>query len=388
MNKNLGKALLTASLASVLGLTACGDSSSTSSNVEREEDSSSSVVESSSSVEESSSSVDESLPKGARVATLEDLQKNVSLGEMFGTTAYLATGAKHDVFSIWVPDTAWAGFYSEFKDGTITFGNNNGYFAGIDGDKVTEAVGKFWEKGGTLRFIVNEKDKLQYSLNGGDFKDAETAKVAVSGNVLSDGDKLKGLKLQCKNGDAEVRYTFYEGRFLQESEGEDGLEWNAGYYDIQRSKLLLLPVFYNTKGYVPLSTMAVDADFNITSITGAAYKCTKSSFEFEGVSKDDIAGEWASEKGGLDWMLTLDEDGSYQVQASKVGATEELKSGSWDVYGDLLLLRNRKCLHPEKCVSAVKGVVTMDDKGKGFEYEHSDPGTPEVPTTWTEVQYE
>ena len=388
MNKNLGKIFLTASLASVLGITACGDSSSASSNVEREEDSSSSEAKSSSSVDVSSSSVDEKLPKGARLATLDDLQKNISLGKMFGTTAYLATGAKHDVFSIWVPDTAWVGFYSEFKDGTITFGNGNGYYAGIDGNKVTDAVAKFWEKGGSLRFIVNDKEQLQYSLDGADYVDTEIAKVSVSGNVLSDGDKLDGLQLTCKNGKDEVTYTFYEGRFFQESEGENGLEWYAGYYDIQRSKLLLLPAFYNTKGYVPLSTMAVSADYNITSITGAAYTCTKSEFDYEGISEQDIAGEWASEKGGLDWTLTLEKGGSYQVQANKVGATEELKSGNWSVYGDQLLLRNKKCLHPDKCVTAVRGKVTLDKKGGGFEYEHSDTGTPEVPTVWTEVQYE
>ena len=388
MNRNFKKSLWTAACASALVLSACGDSSSTSSNVEREDNSSSSSEISSSSVEESSSSVDASLPKGARAATLEDLEKNISLGNLFGTKAYLAVGAKHDVYSIWVPDTAWIGFHSEFKDGSVSFGGNSGYYAGIDGDKVTDAVGEFWKKGGSIRFIVNADEKLQFALNGEDFQDAEAVKVPVSKNALSDGDKLDGVKLECKNGDEKVTYSFYEGRFLQESNGEEGAEWAAGYYDIQRSKLLLLPAFFNTKGYIPLTTMTVDSDFNLVSVTGDAYRCSKSNFEYEDLEASELAGEWVADDEGLDWTLTLSKNGEYSLDAKKAGNTEELKVGNWDVYGDLLVVRNTKCKDPSQCVRAAKGVVSHFDAAVGFDFDHSDTDTPAVPKTWTVQQYE
>lgn len=391
MNKVFKKSLWASACVSAMLLSACGDSSSTSSNVEKGDGSSSSVenASSSSAEEVSSSSVsDIDVPEGGRVATLADLEKNISLGNLFGTKAYLATGAKHDVYSIWVPDTAWIGFYSEFKDGTITFGNGNGYFVGVDGDKVTEAMGEFWKKGGSISFVVNSEDKLQFSVNGGDFQDAEVAKVAVSKNAVSNGDDLKGLKLKCKNGDDEVAYTFYEGRFLQETEGEDGLEWAAGYYDIQRSKLLMMPAFFNTKGYVPLTTMTVDSDYNLVSLSGDTYKCSKSSLDFESIAASKIAGEWVADGEGLDWTLTLMENGDYSVEAKKAGNTEELKSGMWDIYGDLLVLKNKSCLYPSKCVSAVKGVVSHFDAESGFDFDHTDSNSPAVPKTWTVQQYE
>ncbi|PWJ68532.1 MULTISPECIES: hypothetical protein [unclassified Fibrobacter] len=390
MNKILKNSLWASACVSAMVLSACGDSSSTSSNVEKGDGSSSSVESSSSVAEEvSSSSVsDIDVPEGGRVATLADLEKNISLGEMFGTKAYLATGAKHDVYSIWVPDTAWMGFFSEFKDGTITFGGNNGYYAGIDGDKVTDAMGEFWKKGGTISFIVNSEDKLQFSVNGGDFQDAVSEKVPVSKNAISNGDDLKGLKLECKNGDDKVTYTFYEGRFLQESEGEDGLEWAAGYYDIQRSKLLMMQTFFNTKGYVPLTNMTVDSDYNLTSVTGATYSCSKSNFKFESIDADKIAGEWVADGDGLDWTMNLKKNGDYSVEAKKAGNTEELKAGSWDIYGDLLVLKNKQCLNPSKCVNAAKGVVSHFDAESGFDFDHSDTGTPAVPKTWTVQQYE
>ncbi|SHK36128.1 hypothetical protein [Fibrobacter sp. UWEL] len=389
MNKVFKKSLWASACVSAMFLSACGDSSSTSSNVEKEVGPSSSVESSSSAEEPSSSSVSNiDVPEGTRVATLADLEKNMLLGEMFGTKVYLATGAKHDVYSIWVPDTAWIGFHSEFKDGTITFGKDNGYYAGIDGEKVTEEMGKFFEKGGSISFVVNSEDKLQFALNGGDYQDVEVAKVAVSKNAISNGDDLTGLKLECKDGDSQVSYTFYEGRFLQESEGENGLEWAAGYYDIQRSKLLMMQTFFNTKAYVPLMTMTVDSDYNLTSVTGTAYKCSKSSFKFESIDADKIAGEWVADDDGLDWTLTLKKSGDYSVEAKKAGNSEELKSGYWDIYGDLLVLRNRSCLNPDKCVSAVKGVVSNFDPESGFDFDHSDTNTPAVPKTWTVQQYE
>ena len=175
-----------------LMLAACG-SDDNSSNVERGEDSSSSVKESSSSVEESSSSAAPELPKGLRAATLEDLEKNMTLGEMFGTQIYLAAGAKQGVFSIWIPDTAWIAVRSDFENGVIEYGKSNGSFMGID-SKASDDMQKFFEKSGKLQFVVKDEKKLQVSINDGDYIDVEKANVPVSTNWISDGTQLQGVR--------------------------------------------------------------------------------------------------------------------------------------------------------------------------------------------------
>ena len=81
MNFKACSAVISSAFAISLMLAACG-SDDNSSNVERgDDDSSSSVEESSSSTEKSSSSKEADGPKGTRAATLEDLEKNMSLGD-------------------------------------------------------------------------------------------------------------------------------------------------------------------------------------------------------------------------------------------------------------------------------------------------------------------
>ena len=125
MKKSFGLAIWPAAVAATTMFAACG-SDDNSSNVEREEGASSSVEATSSSSEESSSSEKREVPEGTRAATLDDLQKNMALGKMFGSDIYLATGAKLGVFSIWIPDTAWIAVHSEFKDGVLDHGDRYG----------------------------------------------------------------------------------------------------------------------------------------------------------------------------------------------------------------------------------------------------------------------
>jgi hypothetical protein len=368
-----------------LMLAACG-SDDNSSNVERDEGSSSSVEESSSSVEESSSSAAPELPKGLRAATLDDLEKNMTLGEKFGTQIYLAAGAKQGEFSIWIPDTAWIAVRSNFENGIIEFGPKNGSYMGID-SKASDSMKEFFEATGKLQFVVKDEKKLQVSINDGDYIDVEKANVQISSNWISDGTQLQGVKLSCKNGDTKQDYSFYKGRYIVEETVKDKSSWSAGYYDIERSHLLMLPVFFNEAVFSMVSAQ-VSSDFDINMDTGESYKCEKSTFKFKDVDQEALAGEWIAPEKGLDWTLTLKKSGDYSVVAKKGANTEELKSGIWDVYGDVLLLKNSSCLHPSECASAVRGSIEGFDSKKGFTFNHDDSDTPAVPTTWTVPQYE
>lgn len=378
--------------AMTLMLAACG-SDDNSSNVERGEDSSSSVKEiSSSSVEESSSSETPDLPKGMRAATLEDLEKNLSLGEMFGTDLYLASGAKQGVFSLWITEgtpaveTGWIAVRSDFENGVIEYGKSNGSYMGSD-SKPANSMKEFFEKGGKLQFVVKDEKTLQVSINDGDYTDVEKAKVQLTDNWISDGTQLQKVRLSCKNGDTKQVYSFYKGRYVVEETVKDKSSWSAGYYDIERSHLLMLPVFFNEPVYSMVSAK-VSSDFNIIMDTGDSLACEKKDFKFIDIERESLAGEWVAPENGLDWTLTLKKSGDYSVVALKGANTEELKSGIWDIYGDMLMLKNTSCLHPSECASAVKGAVEGFDAKKGFTFSHDDSDTPAVPTTWTLPQYE
>ena len=386
MNFRAKSAVATSTFAMSLMLAACG-SDDNSSNVERDEGSSSSVTESSSSVdEESSSSAAPELPKGLRAATLDDLEKNMTLGEMFGTQIYLAAGAKQGVFSIWIPDTAWIAVRSDFENGVIEYGTSNGSYMGIK-SKASDEMQKFFEKSGKLQFVVKDEKKLQVSINDGDYIDVEKANVPVSSNWISDGTQLQGVKLSCKSGDTKQVYSFYKGRYVVEETVKEESSWSAGYYDIERSHLLMLPVFFDQSVYSLVSAQ-VSTDFDLNMDTGDSYKCEKSSIKYKDIDKEALTGEWVAPEKGLDWTLTLKKSGDYSVVAKKGANTEELKSGIWDVYGDVLMLKNSSCMRPSECASAVKGSLEGFDAKKGFTFNHDDDDTPAVPTTWTLPQYE
>lgn len=384
MKKSFGLAIWPAAVAATMMFAACG-SDDNSSNVEREEGASSSVEATSSSSEESSSSEKREVPEGTRVATLDDLQKNMALGKMFGSDIYLATGAKLGVFSIWIPDTAWIAVHSEFKDGVLEYGKSNGSIMAT-ATAVSDSLTAFFEKGGKIEFVV-KGEKLQYSINGGDYADVEKANVKTSSNWLSDGTKLQGVRLSCKNDDAKQTYSFYKGRYVVEESIGDSSFWSAGFYDIQRSHLLMTPVFFNKSAYSLVSGQ-VSSDFNLSMDTGAEIKCEKTTFMFDEVDHDSIAKEWVADADGVDWTLKLKTSGEYALDATKGKNSEDVRSGKWDIYGDILFLKNSSCQSPSKCAKSVKGAVEGFDPQKGFTYKHDDSSTPVMPKDWTLPQYE
>ena len=344
--------------------------------------------ESSSSVEpESSSSLNIDIPAGARVATLDDLQRNMTLKGLFDRDIYMAAGEKHGLFSLWIPDTAWIAVPSDFDDGVIKFSSGVITSIKIDYDVISK-MEKLVEKDSdhSMIFIVNEDDQLQYSLDGGEYKDVGETTVKTKSSIISRGDSLTSKRLVCSTDeDEQTTYSFYEGRYLAKVEKGETSSWSAGYYDIHRGKLLMRPMFYDKSVYALVSA-TVSSDYNL-EISSEDIPCKKSEFEYKSVDAEKLAGEWEITEDGLDWSLDLRADRSYELKAFKGSENKAFKQGSWDVYGNLLLMKVSGCLGG-KCTSAVMGAISDLDPKSGFTYEHSDPDEPLMPKTWEAPIYE
>jgi hypothetical protein len=383
-------------LAASISLVACGGSSSPSDTEDDILSSANDKDESSSSKEpESSSSLDVDLPKGARVATLDDLERNMTLTDMFGRDIYLATGEKTGLFSFWIPDTAWIAVPSDFKDGLLKFSTGAITSIKIENETIS-SMEKLVDKKSdhSMQFIVNEDDQLQYSLDGGDYKDVTEASVKKNSSVLSNGDSLTSKTLFCKTGeDTYTKYDFYKGRYVatdvvrNAKQTNDSLvSWSAGYYDIHRGKLLMRPLFYPGSVY-ELVSASVSSDYETMTVMSNEISCTLEVLKYNEVPAADLEGEWESDEGGLNWSLDMRADRTFEVKAFKGSENKALKQGTWDVYGNKLLMKVTGCLGG-KCTPAVIGSVSKWEAGSFFNYGNSDPDDPPIPEDWTAPEYE
>ena len=378
-----------------LALGACGDSKSPTDSDDILSSGGSSAKSSSSKEAKSSSSVSEDIPKGARAATLDDLERNMKLKDMFGRDIYLATGEKHGLFSFWIPDTAWIAVPSDFKDGVISFSSGAITSIKIE-NKAIESMEELVEKDSdhSMRFIVNEDDQLQYSLDGGKYKDVAEATVKKNSSVISNGDSLASKELFCKTGENTFTgYSFYKGRYVatdvvrNAKQTNDSLvSWSAGYYDIHRGKLLMRPLFYSAPVYALVSA-SVSSDYKTLTISAEDVSCTLSELKYNEVPAADLEGEWESDEGGLTWSLDMRADRTFEVKAFKGNENKALKQGIWDVYGNQLLMKMTGCLGG-KCTPAVIGSVSKWKAGSFFDYGNSDPDDPSIPESWNAPEYE
>lgn len=337
----------------------------------------------------SSSSEKVDVPEGARAATLADLDKNMSLGEMFGTTVYLATGAQHGLFSLWVPDTAWIAVTSDFSNGVLDINKKTAAYSGITGPAVSDSMKTLLDKGLKISFAV-DGETLMFSTDGGkNYEKVGPATVKTTSTKMSKGDDLKGLRLTCKNGDKNNVYTFFEGRYYVETLANDNIEaWSAGYYDIQRSYLMMVPRFFEGPT-TSMSTFFVEPDTYTLSFYGnVKNECEKSSVDYSDVVVKDLVNEWEAVEDGFEWTFELRDNGEYFINAVKSGDTKQIKKGVWSVYGNMMFLQASGCMNASSCTQTVKGVVSGVDPKVGFEYKHSDPDQPVMPTVWTLPQYE
>ena len=382
-----------AALALTLG--ACGDSKSPTDSDDILSSATDKDGSSSSTEPESSSSFEIDLPKGARVATLDDLEKNMTLKGLFGRDIYLATGEKHGLFSFWIPDTAWIAAPSDFKDGVIKFSSGAITSIKIDYDVISK-MEKLVEKDSdhSINFIVNEDDELQYSLDGGEYKDVGETSVKKNSSVVWNGDSLASKELFCKTGENTFTgYSFYKGRYVatdvvrNDKKTNDSLvSWSAGYYDIHRGKLLMRPLFYSAPVYALVSA-SVSSDYKTLTISAEDVSCTLSELKYNEVPAADLEGEWESDEGGLTWSLDMRTDRTFEVKAFKGNENKALKQGTWDVYGNQLLMKVTGCLGG-KCTPAVMGSVSKWKAGSFFNYGNSDRDDPPIPEDWIAPEYE
>jgi hypothetical protein len=329
------------------------------------------------------------------VAILDDLEKNMTLKGLFGRDIYLATGEKHGLFSFWIPDTAWIAAPSDFKDGVIKFSSGAITSIKIDYDVISK-MEKLVEKDSdhSINFIVNEDDELQYSLDGGEYKDVGETSVKKNSSVVWNGDSLASKELFCKTGENTFTgYSFYKGRYVatdvvrNDKKTNDSLvSWSAGYYDIHRGKLLMRPLFYSAPVYALVSA-SVSSDYKTLTISAEDVSCTLSELKYNEVPAADLEGEWESDEGGLTWSLDMRADRTFEVKAFKGNENKALKQGTWDVYGNQLLMKVTGCLGG-KCTPAVMGSVSKWKAGSFFNYGNSDPDDPSIPEDWTAPEYE
>ena len=329
------------------------------------------------------------------MATLDDLERNMTLTDMFGRDIYLATGEKTGLFSFWIPDTAWIAVPSDFKDGLLKFSTGAITSIKIENETIS-SMEKLVEKDSdhSMQFIVNEDDQLQYSLDGGDYKDVTEASVKKNSSVVSNGDSLASKTLFCKTGENTFTgYNFYKGRYVatdvvrNAKQTNDSLvSWSAGYYDIHRGKLLMRPLFYSASVYALVSA-SVSSDYETMTISSNEYSCTLEVLKYNEVPAADLEGEWESDEGGLAWSLDMRADRTFEVKAFKGSENKALKQGTWDVYGNKLLMKVTGCLGG-KCTPAVIGSVSKWEAGSFFNYGNSDRDDPPIPEDWTAPEYE
>lgn len=382
------------------GKSSSSEKSSGKSSSSAKEDSKSSSSESpkSSSSEVSSSSI--VLPEGTRAAKLTDLQKNYEL-KLFDQTVYLSTGSKQGVFALRIPDELWVVTYTDFAGGVVSFYIDNGLGTGLR-YSTTDAAQKIVDKckvGFKISFVVKEGDNadeddiILYSVDGGDYSEAIKASVAVPKGKVSKAEAIQKKIYECADGDSTRTFKFFDSSYIYETSVDDKVvSWHAGHYDVQRSTLLMIPLYY--AGEIrTLFTYSVDSSNTITAYNGESMDCTVEDVEYDYEDAKDFAGEWVATKDGIYWTFTLKADGTSKLEAFEGSNRVEYKAGTWDIYGYYMVIDNHTFLR-KGSTSAMYGQVqtgTVDRKtGKisGFSFIHNDTDTPKIPTSFDAPEYD
>ena len=357
-------------------------------------------AKSSSSAEAPKSSSSADAPKGTRAAKLTDLEKNYEL-KIFDQTVYLSTGSKQGLIALRIPDELWLVTYTDFANGEVKFvdGNVGKQYAETDGvKKILEQLKA--KDGFTLSFIVDKDEVVKYAVNGSkEYSDAVKASVAVTKGKISKAADIQNKIFECTDGDTTRTFTFFDNSYIVENAASGKVAyWIGGHYDIQRSTLLMRPAYYNKPVY-SMYTYSVGTDNKISSSNGettTTMSCKVEASEYEYEKASDFVGEWQGQKDGLDWDFSLKADGTYELAAYEGGNRNsvESKEGVWEIYGYHLMMRNKGCLHPDKCTTSIHGQLQAGpidrntNKISGFSFVHHDPDTPKIPTSFEAPQYE
>ena len=97
----------------------------------------------------------------------------------------------------------------------------------------------------------SEKDDKSSSSESPKSSSSETIKasVAVQKSKVSKAETIQKKIYGCADGDSTRTFKFFDGSYVYETLVNDQvMNWNAGRYDIQRSTLLMLPLYYGGGG--------------------------------------------------------------------------------------------------------------------------------------------
>ena len=355
-------------------------------------------AKSSSSAETPNSSSSADAPKGTRAAKLADLEKNYEL-KIFDQTVYLSTGSKQGLIALRILDEMWLVTYTDFANGEVKFvdGNVGKQYAETDGvKKILEQLKA--KDGFTLSFIVDKDNVVKYAVNGSkEYSEAVKTSVAVTKGKVSKAADIQNKIFECTDGDTTRTFTFFDNSYIVENAADGKVAyWIGGHYDIQRSTLLMRPAYYNKPVY-SMYTYSVGTDNKISSSNGetkTTMSCDVEASEYEYEKASDFVGEWQAKKDNIDWKFTLKADGTYEISGFDGTKNVESKEGVWEIYGYHLMMRNKGCLHPDKCTTSIHGQLQAGptdrntNKISGFSFVHHDPDTPKIPTSFEAPQYE
>ena len=381
------KSVLFLGVLSTLFFMGCTKTSPT--NPDREELSSSSggVASSSSSVNSSSSIDDSKLPEGAKRAVLSDLDKNISLGKLFGGDAYMVKG-ENGLFSLWFFEAGetteqkshgWIVVNSNFEDGIIKLQNPEAA-AAFANTTMGNAIQAMVDDTTTISFI-KKGDAVSYSINDGDYVLTTPVQVLSQPGYLSKASDIYDAKFSCATGDSAFTIKFFsDGRYVKESSGTIK-SLSAGFFDIHRSNLLLRPTYYNFPTSVLLK-------YKVDSKTFAfdALPCEKVTFQSKAWATEDLVKTWVAVD-TLNWSLTINASGSFDLSAESKAVSKERKKGTWERFGSYFGLKANTCLDPKTCSKVVLGEITSLEDGS-FTYDHTDKVIPVLPKEWDLATYE
>ncbi len=374
-------------LGSSLALVACSDSGN---NASRESDSSSSEKNLSSS---SSSEIPDS------GFDTENLLPNMDLGSKFGTNLWLSAG-KNGLYSLWFVDTANAGAsygtvvsHADLSHGVLAFDTTSGYvFASshAKGDSVLA-----WIRSGIRLEFSMEDSTLMVKIDDADPVAVKKATRQVESGYLAKSDSLVGKILEWSDGDSSSIYRFYRnGEYVREVSGKSA-SFEAGYYDVHRQHLLVLPVYFS--GYVSIldsytakeNSGSYELDNDLSKRNYSVSSMTVDYPDRSLLSKSD----WSSESNDtLRWTLSFDGE-SYAIKG-KTGLSENTtkiqREGAWAVFGDYLVLSVEKCAAAKKleCPAVEYGTLANVSENS-FEFENSETADEyAAPKAWTAIEEE
>ena len=167
--------------------------------------------------------------------------------------------------------------------------------------------------------------------------------------------------------------------------------WEAGYYDVHRQSLIILPDFYMTDGSVKsmdlFEAATTTAGYNLKE-SGVTRAYTESDLTVDYVDTDLLVNTWVGIENGYNWTFVLKDDASFTAIAKQgLSSTVESRTGTWGVFGDRLVFQTSSCMNTKTCSGQVYGIVS-DLTEDSFSYSSTDTTDFAYPESWTVPVYE